>query len=245
MKKMDSRRQEETSLLNWYPKIKNLDEINVPDTVIVDVNIMEPGEEGYNIDCPIEYDMDEIIEAIEEVRGPPAFIRTDMASYKHGMNKSSKITSKDEEHIMNHIYELICFNEMAQMGGLPYSALVIREWLDLEHEFEAFNGTPIAQELRVFVESGELLCHHFYWPKDSIEFRRGQKEPRKWKEMWRRTRDKTLMKVEEVKLMAEKVAQIMGGSWSVDFARSKDGKWYLIDMARKELSWHPEGCEYS
>jgi len=39
---------------------------------------------------------------------------------------------------------------------------------------------------------------------------------------------------------AEMVARVLDGYWSVDFAYGKNGKWYLIDMATGEHSWHPE-----
>lgn len=40
--------------------------------------------------------------------------------------------------------------------------------------------------------------------------------------------------------LAEKVAKRFEGYWSVDFARLRDGRWVLIDMALGEVSWHPK-----
>lgn len=39
---------------------------------------------------------------------------------------------------------------------------------------------------------------------------------------------------------AASIGKRLGGYWSVDFALSQDGIWYLIDMAVGERSWHPE-----
>jgi D-alanine-D-alanine ligase-like ATP-grasp enzyme len=41
--------------------------------------------------------------------------------------------------------------------------------------------------------------------------------------------------------MALKAVQAIGEHcWSVDFAQDEAGKWWLIDMARAESSWHPK-----
>jgi hypothetical protein len=41
--------------------------------------------------------------------------------------------------------------------------------------------------------------------------------------------------------MALKAARAIGEHcWSVDFAQDEAGKWWLIDMARAESSWHPK-----
>jgi hypothetical protein len=38
--------------------------------------------------------------------------------------------------------------------------------------------------------------------------------------------------------IAEMVGSVLPGSWSVDFAKDRDGKWWLIDIALAEQSWH-------
>ena len=43
-----------------------------------------------------------------------------------------------------------------------------------------------------------------------------------------------------LKSMAEKVAKVLKGNWSVDFACDVSGAWWLIDMATALHSWHPD-----
>jgi hypothetical protein len=37
---------------------------------------------------------------------------------------------------------------------------------------------------------------------------------------------------------------VLDGWWSVAFAKTKDGRWILIDMAEGEMSFHDLECEY-
>ncbi len=43
---------------------------------------------------------------------------------------------------------------------------------------------------------------------------------------------------------AQKVADLFDGYWSVDFAMGKDSKWYLLDMALGDDSFHWLECKY-
>jgi hypothetical protein len=45
--------------------------------------------------------------------------------------------------------------------------------------------------------------------------------------------------------MAETFGKRNPGYWSVDFARTRAGRWVLIDAARGEVSWHPDGCPHN
>jgi hypothetical protein len=47
---------------------------------------------------------------------------------------------------------------------------------------------------------------------------------------------------DELKEMAIKAATVCGGDCSVDFAMDNSGKWWLIDMAQAECSWHWPSC---
>ena len=41
-----------------------------------------------------------------------------------------------------------------------------------------------------------------------------------------------------------KIMPIFDRYWSIDFTKGTDGTWYLIDMARGELSYHYEGVNF-
>lgn len=231
--------EDANSMLNWYPILEDIEKVNTPETVLVDAEKFPddirkiPGQRQI-----IGYDKEEVIEAIDEVGGYPVFIRTDHASYKHKLEQVSKIYSEDE--LERKIHDLANHNLNLGWHGVEYKALAIREWLDIEHEFKAFWGDiPIGYEIRVFIRDGNIACKHFYWVKDSIK--RANED--NWEELWEETKLNTMEKWAEVKTQVKAVADEFDGAWSVDFAMTQDEKWYAIDMARFEDSYHPPSCE--
>ena len=223
-------------MLYWYPKLEELD-VNTPETVFVD---LDKDEDGFG-DCPCDWDNDKVRDAAEEVGGAPVFVRTDHASNKHFMGRASRLPDLEDETIDSHIFEVICHNEMAGFVGLPYKVLAVREWLDLLYHFKAFDDCPIAREIRFFIRDGNVLCSHFYWPKEAIKFYGDTEEPDDWETLYDLLVAGTYL--EEPEQMAETVAEAFNGFWSVDLAQTEDGDWYVIDMAKGEKSWHPD-CKH-
>ena len=219
------------SMLYWFPKAQYI--VNTPKTIFLELEDTNDGYKG----CPKKWDK-ERIEEISNYLGLPMFVRTDQASNKHYMEDSSYIPNLDV--VDEHISELLFFNEMAGLMGLPYKQLVFREWLDIEHKFKAFKGTPIGKELRFFIKDNDVQCYHYYWPEKAIKFFGDTKKPDNWKELLKSTREETLLASDEPIMMADEIANQFDGYWSVDFAIDTDGNWYMIDMAKGDESWHPE-----
>lgn len=97
---------------------------------------------------------------------------------------------------------------------------------------------PVASERRYFINKGQIQCHHPYWILDSIH----DPSVDNWRELLTELNEET---PEEVKLLSKyalSVAEILEGYWSVDFALSNKGEWYLIDMAKGEDSFHNDQC---
>lgn len=234
-----------SSMLYWYPKIKDLD-IPQPETEIVKLDLSR--EEYMNL-CDydfsgIEKHWDEILEAARKI-GFPLFIRTDETSNKHDWKRSCYVTNED--NLKNHIANLVEFSFMADITGLPINAIVFRKYILMKNLFTAFYGDmPVNPEMRFFVKDGKLMCYHWYWVEDAIEQGTPKdKLPIKWKDILRQT--KRSMSGNEILWLeneAEKVAKALPGFWSVDFCQAKNGTWYLIDMAEAQKSWHPENCKF-
>lgn len=240
MSESDQDLREQTSMTNWWPKVKDLD-VPTPKTVKVGTTEIEvdDGAPATDNTMLVEVaDYDEVEDGIQEVSGPPAFIRRDQMSEKHRMEKVSKLDSTEKDDFRSNVW---CLFEAHQMAwGVPNpKCYYVREWLDLHHNFTAFTGTPIASELRFFVNNGSVHEVGFYWPEEAI--RRPDSED--WKDGLASLREHALGQRDQVAELAETVAQEFEGYWSVDFAEAADGTWYLIDMARGEVSHHPDGCE--
>lgn len=235
--------REKASMDEWWPRVEPLD-VPTPRTETVELHEQEiedssEAEGGFTVRRP---DTGAVIDAIEAVGGPPAFLRTDQASAKHRMAKASKIDTLDAETVGKHVWNVIEMNGMADLVGLPYKTFYVREWLDLASDYTAFTGTPIAPELRFFLLDGSVVSHGFYWPKDAIR----RPDADKWEELHELTKQTALhpIRVEAAREYAETVAdEFNTGYWSVDFALTEADQWYCIDMAPGEISWHPESCD--
>jgi len=236
----------------WWPRVKGVP-VPKPKTVIVETGYSVLREMLEGKPLPDNFRR-EILGATRQI-GYPLFVRTDHASGKFDWKNACFVES--EEKLFGNIYNIVEFNELADLIGLQPEALVFRRYIPLEAGFKAFHGgMPVAKERRYFVRDGKVECHHPYWVEDAIgKWWCRAKEvaavkpnkiellPENWKEILAGLNRET---PEEVKLLtsyAEKIGKAMDGYWSVDFAKGKDGIWYFIDMAEGRKSWHP-ACQF-
>ena len=226
------------SMKYWYPIVGELSSIPQPKTRLVDI-----GEEKLSsiIDHELsqrEFEdiVERIEEAINEIGSPPVFMRTDLMSGKHNWINTCFVISR--KIIGANLYNLIEENYMCFMREQP-SAIYIREYIPLFSIFTAFWGNmPVSKERRYFINGGKVLCHHPYWPKEAIH----KPSIDKWETALELLNKETFDEINLLSAYSQLVSQKIEGYWSVDYAMSKDGTWYLIDMAPGEQSWHPD-CE--
>lgn len=226
----------------WLRKITEDPELNfhIPESVFIPYDHSKliaqlEGEEEYTEWEGILSSVDIAATAI----GYPVFVRTDLSSDKHGGIHSFLIEEK--EHIGSCLELTASDNEMKFWTAQGPESFVIRKYLDLNYDFIAFHGLPIAREWRFFATRDQIICDHPYWPEESIQFFGDVKEPRNWKELL-----KTLQTPppDFLQDLAKKAASLcdVHDKWSVDFAEDQEGKWWLIDMAIAEQSWHWPEC---
>ena len=237
----------ESSLLNWWPKVAELDVVPVPRTEIVRFRQRTlrafaypstPGAHNIVRRAVLRY------KSVALAMGFPLFLRTDQTSGKHSY-KGTCFVARPEDLLAN-VTRLIECNESEGMAGLPYKALVFREYLPLASRFTAFHGDlPIAPERRYFVRDGAVQCHHPYWPSEALsEGYHPKPLPHDWRLQLAEMNEETPGEVALLSSYAARVAEVIPGYWSVDFALAASGIWYLLDMARGETSWHP-GCVFA
>ncbi len=227
--------QQDSSMLNWFPKIKDV--LPVPKTEILPLNNDEFGELIGLLDGnPILPELRTKIANSAAKIGYPLFMRTDQGSAKHDYENSCHLTS--EKDLLGH---LACLIEWHLMRDLWPQAIVFRELLQLHAPFKAFDGLPIAKERRYFVDEGKVMCHHPYWPEGAIQPGRSIKNLMPgWQKKLAEINQEDEGEISCLTRMAEDFNECVPGFYSVDFALTGIGKWYMIDAARGELSYHPE-----
>jgi hypothetical protein len=233
------------SLRHWWPLICNLG-IPVPRTAIhpepspgfLDAwfYAMADGEPAPDADAWRDW-LGGLRWGAEQI-GLPCFMRTDLTSAKHDWERTCYLI--DPFNIPAQLFAILEYAEMGFLSG--HTAVVFREFLPLDWRFRAFRGMPVAVEQRVFVRDGRPVCSHPYWPVEALE---GHViEPADWAYLLGQMDMEAEQRGEIVRLLADaaRVGEALPGYWSVDFARHKDGRWFLIDIARGEESWHAAGC---
>lgn len=243
-----NRFERETSLLYWYPKVRSL--VPIPKTIVIKLSERElvelikafleaNGDDRFKARKDVlERFVGRVSVAVNEVGGYPAFYRSDMLSGKHDYLNTCYLPS--ESRILPHTIAII-EKHFEGIEPIPLSAFVVRELLKPDYGFKAFGGLPIARERRIFIRDHKVEAIYPYWPEDAIHFGLETREYAKtnWAEILEKLNNET--PEEEVLLgYAKKIAEVMDGYWSVDFLYDRERGWFLIDMARGEVSWRPD-----
>lgn len=233
------------SLLYWFPKIKDLP-LNYPETIILpidkyNINYSEVIYKNKPFPSDFVNDLYSSAEKISKNFEKPFFMRTAHFSGKHDWIFTCYIDNVNK--LLPNLRNLIDLSFSAGIIGLPIEAIVLREFLELDWKFRAFLGTPISRERRYFIKYGKVLCHHPYWIEDAIWFSKDFPEVQNWKELLRELNTETEEEIKELSHYSKLVAERLRDYWSVDFAMAKNKKWYLIDMALGDQSWHDNNCK--
>jgi hypothetical protein len=237
--------EDPNSMFVWWPLVKDLD-VPMPNTILVPVD-MEPvmqyfyaHEDGHGWeqyasgfrDCCCN------VKEAADLIGYPCFLRSDEASAKFDWKDTCFLASPDD--IPDHVLNIVEFTEMS--FGLDINGFIVREILQPDAHFNAFRGKmPIGSERREFVDAGTSLCGHPYWHQAAIRNPTNEN----WK-LWLQasntiTKEEEGLLIEYAVTLGEALSEIHA-RWSVDFMRDINGKWWFIDCAEAERSWHPY-CE--
>jgi carbamoylphosphate synthase large subunit len=225
------------SAFYWLPRVADLDAgvaIATPRSHLIPIDFMDAigvieGERPARACLPMES-----LHAAAADLGLPVFVRSDLKSAKHQGEPAMVAWTPDQ-------LASVCARVLASNVQTMHrpAGLCLRERLDLEVLFHD-GGTPIAREFRVFAsdESADRIVP--YWPVESID--EPDVEPATAREL---LADAQVLLDEERSYLAAAAVAAAGAcpaadAWSVDFAVDDAGRWWLIDMARREDSWEPE-----
>jgi hypothetical protein len=249
-------------LTYWFPKLQNGLQEYLPKTEVVPYNhfkFIEHLEEAssewrmtkYFLSGELRQLFEDSWNAVQKLMPlsqDGVFVRTDLASAKH--DGPSTYLIKDKTDMYKALARTAEDNEIkfGLFGPIP-SAFVFRQFLKLNTAFTAFGGLPIANEWRFFATGKRVECFHFYWPDDAI---RDASVP-DWKDRLAKLQRNAIgailppfqlhaLAIDAVRLVGDAET---GDAWSVDFAEDVNGKFWLIDMADANRSWHPNHLDSS
>jgi len=227
----------ENSMMYWYPRIKDLG-IPTPDTILIPVQL-DFDEICILVDGGKSDKVTKIYGQVKQAAnkiGFPIFLRGSESANKHDWVRSCFV--QNENQISSAMQNLA---EFSAMVDISFDCLAVRKFLDLDFKFKAFNGMPVAAERRYFVKNKKVQCWHPYWPETSIK----NPTSKDWLAELRELQTPGEGEVELLTWDAELIGETLGGYWSVDFCRHKNGTWYVTDMALGEQSYHWTTCRHA
>jgi len=231
------------ALSYWFPLIEAAG-LPVPRTIIVDMpdEAMEAMWGWFDgKDAGDSKPFFSALATAADMLGYPCFLRTDHTSAKHCWERSCYLASADV--IPQHVSEIVLYSETAGIIGLLWDRWAVREFLPTRPLgiCPRFGNMPVCREFRFFVEDDNILCWHAYWPMSALE-QGGLNDPALFMAIHAdelcRCDDET-----ELRDLASKAGQAVGGAWSVDILETGRG-WFITDMAEADKSFHWEGCPY-
>lgn len=228
------------SAFYWFPRVKKALPGLTPNSILVEAlpgSLLASVGEGH----PKEQEaLSETIRRVQRAAGElqyPVFLKTDLSSAKHHGTKDMRAEGREDvARIVPALLEDNLCKELFPNG------IMVRDWIDIDSWFLAFGGLPIGVEWRLFATKDRVLCQHPYWPADAIQFwgtKIGKdKEPANWRADLREIHG-IKPRPDLLKAAARAVAACPDVvAWSVDVARDKKGRWWLIDMADARHSEH-------
>lgn len=236
------------SIFAWYPLVKDI--VPTPRTVMI---LMEGTFESFDEalvynrpskDPEMRRLVSAACNAAHELGGYPVFLKSDQLANKHDWKNSCFVAS--DEQMENGIKNLLEFTLMLMIGP-DFRGIAIREFLELDWRFHAFEGMPVAREFRFFIKNGKVQCRHPYWFPACLR----NIDCEDWMPKLREIQQISAEEVDLLDGYALKISEAVEplkapeNYWSLDFCITKEGKWYLTDIATGEDSFHYNTCGFA
>ncbi len=233
------------SMTYWYKKLRTIPNLIMPRSVQVPLNrdyLYRATMDHKNTVAVKMYCSDlisKLIKTVEDNFQFPVFMRTSEMSCKHQWNETCFVAAKD--NLASNFWSIIENNYLAT--DQIADAIYLREFIPMESYFTGwYHEFPINKEVRTFFKEGNSICNHPYWPK--VVMHQAKPKDPDWENKFKQLSNLTAADWSEIDrmltLVKEKFTEPHG--WSCDFAKSKTGIWYLIDMAMYPVSYHYPGC---
>lgn len=242
-------------LAEWFPLVQATG-TPTPATIIVpvhdDLTEILDGVTGPNW----EADLAAVRAAADQI-GYPAFLRTGHLSAKHSWSHSCHL--RDRAGLAAAVGELVEAQACAWLP--PARHIVVRELLNADPVFFAFEGMPVTRERRYFARDGVVYDHHPYWPAGAVHTPRDngaathttgpdqwpgrELDATEWLPLLLSISDEPTDEVDTLAMLTETAAEHLIGDWSLDWLWTVDRGWVFIDAAHGEESYRMDANERS
>ncbi|AXH60081.1 ATP-grasp domain-containing protein [Pseudomonas amygdali] len=220
---------------SWFHAVEGSG-VNYPATLSYPLSInLQTSMMGEPIEEDPSPEVDALVAAIQKFgneHGFPLFIKTSFTSNKHDWAETCHLANGNRDTVMRQVYNLWEFQAMCS-PHLFTPELIVRKMIEVEPVFEAFMGMPVTEEFRLFARDGKLEAYQPYWPVSAIR----NPSVEDWEARLATIKTPKKEDLQYMTKHAEAISKNLGGYWSVDFLRGKDGKLWLIDMAEGDRSY--------
>jgi hypothetical protein len=175
------------------------------------------------------------IEAFGQQHGFPLFIKSSFTSAKQYWNASCFLADANPTALLDNLYEILHFQACCSPHRYA-PELVVREMIPTDAKFWAFGNMPVTEEFRVFARSGRAVGFQPYWPKKAIQ----DASLNNYDDLLASIATPSAKDLAYMSEASERITKRLGGYWSVDFLKDKDGQLWLIDMAEGDKSFKCE-----
>jgi hypothetical protein len=209
----------------WLPIVSSVPGVNIPKTRLYPIHYNDQIQilDGIVTDA-IKDTIAVIQRDVQKEFTVPFFIKNSLFSGKHDWDRTCFV--QDPTKLFDHFAQLTSFAYCVDCGDSLF--WVVREMLDVQPAFHAFFGKmPVTCERRYFIKNGSVTFHHPYWPPQAV------KDPSvaNWEELLTKLNVESDDEIATLKALSEAVAKVLPGEWSLDWLKTRDGTWYLIDAA--------------
>jgi len=230
---------DQNAFSSWFPavvaeNIRHPSTLTIPlDLAFQDKVLEEQHPEGEYLEQVKK--LADQIEAFGKQHGFPLFIKSSFTSAKHSWNTSCYLENANPTGLLDNLFEILHFQACCSPHRYT-PELVVREMIPTDAKFWAFGNMPVTEEFRVFARSGRAVGYQPYWPKTSIQ----DASLDDYDDLLTSIATPSAKDLAYMTEASERVTKRLGGYWSVDFLKDKDGRLWLIDMAEGDKSFKCE-----
>lgn len=171
-----------------------------------------------DVDEKNHYNISDIMEKLKVFNGQPIILKDYVKSQKHNWKEACFIEDSSNEENVKRITDK--FIEL-QANNLT-KGLVFREFIEFDFlNYHPKSKMPLTKEFRLFFFYNELIGVMNYWDEGEYENQI----------------------IEEIDLFKNIAKKITSNFFNMDVAKSKSGKWYIVELGDGQVTGFPDNFD--